>query len=487
MTNQSTPSSKPLVRVMETSGSIVSNSTITIPFTIDNLSDALIDVGLNDTSAAQARLETASGTIVVPDQTTPIGFSFPGTTLVPGNYRVVLTTGTLSTTPNYFVRVTGKSSLTASTKLIPPTAGSTTGKIEVTLDNNGVGVTGATVTAAISTYADNGTITNLPLVTLVDDGTNGDTVAGDGKYTALLPSGLNSELVTTKIVASGSVSGTPFTRSVFEITKARSGEIRFNGLYNWQGFSNSVAGATSDVDIIYLNIGVNVQQSGTYRLEATLAATDGTGTSKAITTITLAPGTNIVQLKFDGLQLWKQQANGPYSVTSLTAYLVNGQSLKEADGVNNVSVIPQLNLTSTQLHREPLRINGTLTNAGINPDTNGKFQTLQVTVPLDVALTNTYAYSAILRTQTGTLVGEVQAQTSLSSGTTTPLLLNFNGSSIFATAQNGPYSVVDLVVKDHNTNQVLFYVPSLGQTSAYQYADFAGGTSPLVVTSSTDG
>lgn len=105
-------------------------------------------------------------------------------------------------------------------------------------------------------------------------------------------------------------------------------------------------------------------------------------------------------------------------------------------------------------------------------------------MPLNVAISDTYAYSAILRTPSGTLITSIGGEANLQVGTTN-LVLNFSGADIFSSGQNGPHVVVDLVVKERASQQVLFYVRSVGQTAAYQSTQFIP-CNPLVVNSSSD-
>jgi len=76
--------------LLNTSGQLGSSATATIPFILDQNSDVMIDVSGDQASFGQARIETAAGSPITTDQPMPAAFSFPGTVLTPGNYKLIL-------------------------------------------------------------------------------------------------------------------------------------------------------------------------------------------------------------------------------------------------------------------------------------------------------------------------------------------------------------------------------------------------------------
>ncbi len=472
--------------LLQTTGTIAPGSTITVPFTVDNATNVTITVGAA-ASPVQARLENSGGTALITDQATPVSFSAPGTFLAPGSYKVILTAGALTASTIYAVEVEGTSDLSLGVRIIPPTAGATVpGKVEAILVNGlaSTPVGGATVSAVLTAINNNITAFTANL-TLRDDGTGGDATAGDGKYTALLPNGLTIETILVNVTATGTFAGNAFTRQNSDAGRARSGELLFNGSYSWQTLSKG-AGSTSDIDSILLSVGLQVQQTGTYQLNAVLVAADGTSAGATSVTRALNSGNNTIQLNFDGLELWQRQLAGPYIISALSAKLVNGSNLRESDEVNDTSVLPQLNVSLNQLHHAVILQNGPFSDSGIEPNSSGKFQKLQISLPLNIAKTDTYTYSAVLRTSSGLIAGEIQGQANLTVGTATPLIIKFTGSNIYSIQQNGPYLLENLVISNLS-GQVLLFVYQLGPTNNYRYSQFAPGSSIVVTVASDDG
>lgn len=459
--------------IFTTSGPVTATGTITVPLSIDSVKDISITVQTGGNSATQARLETASGTIITPDQALPTVFSYPGTTLAPGNYNLILTTGTISGPDNYLVQLSGKSDLALLVNFTTPTAGKgISGKIEAVLENstNNSPVAGATVSAILSLYTDTNPITTS--LTLVDNGTAGDKVAGDGKYTALLPENLTDEFILYNVTAQGSYGGNPFVRTYTDISQARSGELSFNGTYNWQNASNGNTRATTNIDTINFDAGVDVQTSGNYKVEASLAAADNTVIETKSTTLALDQGSATMRVIFDAAQIGQLRQAGPFHIVALKAYLDDGTTTNLTDQIDDTTTIPANNLTLGQIARPEISVGGTFSDAGIEPDATGKYQKLQVTLPLDIAASKTYSYSAELRTPSGKLAGTSAGKAALPAGPTTNLELLFDGLDINSTGEDGPYDLENVLIVDPTTQEVVLFLYQPGQTHTYQYTQF---------------
>lgn len=107
-------------------GILSSNTPITLPLSIDNVSDVKIQFGVSGGSNVQIRLETITGTALL-TQATPATLLFPGTVITPGNYVLVLTPGTVSSNAFYQVIVEATTDLVlvptltpATVELVPP-------------------------------------------------------------------------------------------------------------------------------------------------------------------------------------------------------------------------------------------------------------------------------------------------------------------------------------------------------------------------------
>lgn len=224
--------------------------------------------------------------------------------------------------------------------------------------SNSTPIIGAVVTTTLLAADPSGVTTST--LTLADNGTNGDAVANDGEYTALLPSGLVSQTLQAQVYARGSHAGNDFTRTEVVLGRARSGELTFNGPYSWQTNAGQTENASSNIDTVIFKAGVNVQQAGNYRVEATLVGADGKVVSNATSNNVFEAGTNTVQLRFDGKQVGEAGGNGPYRIAALTAYRIVGTGSNETDRLANPSSLPPLNITSNQLKRDAFALKALL-------------------------------------------------------------------------------------------------------------------------------
>ena len=467
-------STVPSTTLMYNTGVIKANSTVTVPLIVDNVENLIIRVSTMDGQPIQVHLENAAKTQVLPDKPLPITYSFPGQFPAPGNYNLVLNSGAISGTVQYIVEVLANSSVGFDTQIFPTTAGSgKPGNVLATLldTTNNSPITGATITATLKIQAGK-TITTTNLI-LKDSGTDGDLAAGDGKYTALLPDGLTSEFIQVEVIVKGSYKGQAFTRFASDFTKARSGEIRFNGNYKWQNYSGSNTAATNGIDYSIFEAGVNVQRNGVYQIEATLVDANGLNVLTTSTSRTVEAGNTTLQIRFNGQQFVQGQYTGPFHISTLRAYVIEGDQSREADRVIDVKSIPELNLNVNQLNRPTLAIAGSFTDKTLDAGIIiGKYRNLEIRVPLDVAKTDTYSFSAELYSPSGKSLGTVQGQTKLEIGLGIPLILVFPGDKIGENKENGPYLLKGMTLSDSKDGKVLLYRDFVGQTNTYQYTDF---------------
>ena len=456
-------------------GKISSNSVITVPVRIEDVPDLQIYIApVTDTLSLQARLETSAGKVVAPDQKVPIIFDASRSPIPPGDYNIILTSGTLTTTTDYVVSVQGTSDLLLGVSLRPPTvglasSGIVTAELAVGTYTASTIFTGsAQVTAAVSLIDSNLQIVSTTNVPLVDDGIGVDEVAGDGIYSAYTPDISSFRGLIVSVTATGLFRGKPFTRYNTAFDGARGGGIAFNNTYSWATFSKGTP-ATSDIDTINFNVGVTVQQPGNYRFTTGLYLKSGSNTIEQ--TVNLPAGTSTVTLSFDGFELYNTHQDGPYRIGSLDIALVGSEDSYEAAQLDDLSPLPILDLTRDQLHRLPFEFKGLTADGTADPAANGKFQSLAVTVTLDVAFTGTYSVGVALRTPHGD-VTSVIGQVTMGASHQTLLVLYFSPKIILETKENGPYTVTDLFIQDIKTQKALLYVGTVGQTRNYLYSEF---------------
>jgi hypothetical protein len=235
---------------------VTSNCVITIPFTVDNVQDVCIRParGLNDESTA--KIETEAGQLVPVEAFRYDDFFFPGTTLTPGNYKLIITAGEVKNPYYSKVKIEGQSDLQMETIIVPPTANSDRrGLVQIRLFHSDYGT--PIEDATVNIY---GRILEHK---------------GNGIYTTTFPQSFatgeyarDGELVS--IYARGSYQGVLFQRHHEQIVKNFSGDLIFSEPYKWE----IIRDANNPVLItsVVLQFGVNVRKKADYNFNAVITS-----------------------------------------------------------------------------------------------------------------------------------------------------------------------------------------------------------------------
>jgi hypothetical protein len=237
---------------------VTSNCVITIPFTVDNVQDVCIRParGLNDESTA--KIETEAGQLVPVEAFRYDDFFFPGTTLTPGNYKLIITAGEVKNPYYSKVKIEGQSDLQMETVIVPPTANSDRrGLVQIRLFHSDYG-----------TPIENATVNIYGRIL---------EHKGNGIYTTTFPQSFatgeyarDGELVS--IYARGSYQGVAFQRHHEQIVKAFNGDLLFVPPFSW-----NVIRDTHDptvVTSVILKAGVEVRKKAKYEVSGSITVAD---------------------------------------------------------------------------------------------------------------------------------------------------------------------------------------------------------------------
>ncbi|MDP9315482.1 MAG: hypothetical protein M3R24_32250 [Chloroflexota bacterium] len=118
--------------------------------------------------------------------------------------------------------------------------------------------------------------------------------------------------------------------------------------------------------------------------------------------------------------------------------------------------------------------NGSATVQAIDDNNNGRYDRLQITVPLRVKVSASYLVGAVLHSANGEVIANTNVQPSWDNGLQT-LTLEFDGRNIGMTGKNGPYTV-ELQIVSGDQLQLSVDEQSLVQTSPYIADQFEGGS-----------
>ena len=176
-----------------------------------------------------------------------------------------------------------------------------TATITATLDNHGVGLPGATVTATLTRM--DGVVDTLNLTDPENDGT----------YTGVYIVPDSSGFLTIAIRASGNDNGTAFTRQSFELVTIASNDIRLTDTYTDTPKDENTDGLYEYLDF---TLEVYAEQAGEYDISAELYVGDQLITH-AGDFYTVDIGTQTITLRFPGTVIRQMGINGPFTIKNL--------------------------------------------------------------------------------------------------------------------------------------------------------------------------
>jgi hypothetical protein len=426
--------------------------------------DATTIIGRSDVSRQEA--EIPGGFIEV--------YAFTGS-FVPGNWTATVTAKNTNGPVDYNLIAWLDSAplqmTTAVDKLSVPVGGSFV--LSATLRDGTLPVTGATVNAAVL-LPDGITLKKL---VLSDNGSAPDTVANDGIYTARFSETTQAGPYGIAVDASGTTSGTPFTREAYlsNFATASSSTI-LTGLHD----SGRDLNGNGLFDQLVLEVPVQITASGTYRLAATLADSSG-NVLETSDSFNLTPASTSVELVFDGATLFAHGVNGPYQITSVRMAEERNQVILPLTETNSTfSTSPYL---FTQFEGAKLALTGTNSAAGVDTNGNGKFDLLQTDIGVNVRTAGFYQWSARLRDRNGHEITLASNSGNLSSGLSS-IRLSFDGSAIGRNGVNGPFNVTDLIL--FSTSDTLS-VANVFSSPPLAASDFEGFVAPAVTVQFSSG
>jgi pimeloyl-ACP methyl ester carboxylesterase len=276
------------------------------------------------------------------------------------------------------------------------------------------------------------------VVSLHDDGLNGDAVNGDGVYTGTF-TGTNQPGTYRVTFMAKRDTAPAFSREDFTLaTVSRS----------FSGFANSYtdSGFDTDGDGLYnflsINTDVNITESTNYRLMGILTDKNGNELTTSLEQA-LDPGKHTLTLNFDGNALYKAGIDGPYTLTVIRLAEENGLDILPNQVLTNVYTTAPYSYL--QFQHPNVVLTGTGTSTGIDTNGNGKFDTLRASFGVSIRNAGSYTWSARLADKNGTQIGLASNAGNLSVGLNM-LTLEYDGTKIGSNKIDGPYYVKGLLI-----------------------------------------
>lgn len=259
--------------------------------------------------------------------------------------------------------------------------------------------------------------------------------------------------------ASGSIGafGIPQAPTIIRST-AYTELAQLTGAYSAAGVDRNTDG---QFESLRISVGVNVTTSATYQVVGWLQSNTGANLVWANSSANLSPGVQQVELDFDGTLLRLHGEDGPYKLAHIELRIGDdGDVVDFADNAYTTAAY-----TVTNFAAPAVTYTGAYTDSGVDSNSNGLFDTLNIGVGVQVNRAGNYTLVGWLYAADGSAMPNAVATTVFSNSVTQTL--RFDGKAIRWQRKNGPYTLRDLEVRDANQTRVAFLTQAYTTPTSY--------------------
>lgn len=278
------------------------------------------------------------------------------------------------------------------------------------------------------------------VLVLYDDGTHGDSQAGDGihsnQFTPTL-SGFWRLSANTSVPTAG---GFSCHRTAVAELQVSSGTAAFNDSYADAGIDTNGDGL---FDLLRITVGVAVDVPGKYSLSGVLYSSTGVELGSTNTLLALNAGSNVLALDFDGRQIANRGGQGVFNLREL--HLIDENTTRYLQADHKIQAFTTKSYNNSQFQRDALALTGTASDFGTDTNANGKYDTLTVNVGIYVRDAGSYSWNARLVDVHGNDIQWYSGTGYLVAGVNTVPFV-FDGQQIWAGQMDGPYYLQDLIL-----------------------------------------
>jgi hypothetical protein len=271
-----------------------------------------------------------------------------------------------------------------------------------------------------------------------DDGTNGDEVAGDRIYQAMVnpvqPGSYQVQINATGVASTGS-----FRRTAATTLRVVPRNAEILDFYD-DGYDDDFDGLYDRIEISPF---ADVKVAGIYTVSVRLRGANGREMLRTVEK-ELPSGVAFADVSFPAIDMARDLGvDGPYEVSEVAFLQLVGGDLVPADIRYDLGSTWTYQLTDLQHPR--LRLSGEGRAEGVDQNGNGKFDVLAIELGVLVDFGGEYAGSASLTDTQGREIGFATGTVQLDEGLNS-LLVVFDGSAIGERAVNGPYYLSNLIL-----------------------------------------
>ena len=300
-------------------------------------------------------------------------------------------------------------------------------------------------------------------ISLLDDGLHNDLAANDGVYGAQLTPGQAGWYDVSASVSGTLPSDVPYLRQDRTEFRVLPISASFSDFYSDGGIDGDGDGFFEKLRI---QVGVDLIQGGEYELVGSLSSPDGTQLGTVTTAISDTAGPNVTaNLDFDASLLVNRSSDGPVVLSKL-ALIDKSIDLRTdyREDAYTTQSYSRLDFSGWEA-----RVAGTLSDQGVDTNANGKFDYLEVQVPLEVRRAGTYTTTALLELADGSRIMSPEVVSDTLAGANV-FSFQFNGPNIALHATDGPYTVTNMLVE--GPLGIALFQDTVGETAHYSYLDF---------------
>lgn len=304
------------------------------------------------------------------------------------------------------------------------------------LDSSGNAVAGATVTRAVSSPESNSWALSF----------SGSDIAAAGQSDLRLQASLSRIIDADNAQALAEPSPVPLLSPVNLALYVRPVFASFTGSFTDAGVDTDGNGR---YNLLRIATGLTVNVAGNYRITGRLADANGAEMQQIMDTLTLATGAQTVNLDFSGLKIGNRRVDGPYHLTDVVLYYTGNGAQSWPLAAHHTDTFATAAYTYGQFERDGAMLTGNGTDQGVDIDSDGLFDLLQVDLEVDVQTEGYYRLDANLYTAADQYMDRAVSDTVwLPQGLST-IRLEYSGGKIRGFGNAAPYRIGDArLVKD---------------------------------------
>lgn len=270
-----------------------------------------------------------------------------------------------------------------------------------------------------------------------DDGLNGDRAANDGIFTASFKAREPGEFQVSGNVEGKTSKGNLFQRHVSTDFTVIRRTARFLKAFSDRGIDTNGDGL---FERTIVSPAIRVLEAGEYFIRVTLKASNGE-TFFQNTRVKLPIGNVSPEIEFDTEDIKKYlKVDAPYQVSEV---FLEGDAYALKDRATNLGETKAYKIA--QFQREAILLNGSAKSVGIDINNNGKFDYLDITIPVNFLYRGDYRWSASLATKDRTVIDISGGEGAFAAGDS-QLKLRFNGAAIGDKKLLPPYIIQGFIV-----------------------------------------